>query len=146
MTFLQETGEQTCMYESRNRKSKECFVAMAALYQTLFNMKTSPPNLSNAVHVDTLKAFSINNESEDVKKVPNIVASFDYINLIGWKYHEKQQKSKQRGTAEFSLKSIVTDMNEEASTKEEKIKYGVLIDNGDGDIQTEDTLDSKPNK
>lgn len=144
MTFLQETGEQTCMYESRNRKSKDCFIAMAALYQTLFNMKTSPPNLSNAVHVDTLKSFSVS--EEELNKLPNIVASFDYINLIGWKYHEKQQKSKTRGSAEFSLKSVVTDMNEEATTEEEKIKYGVLIDNGDGEILTSEQEDNKPDK
>ena len=60
-------------------------------------------------------------------------------------YHEKQQKSKTRGSAEFSLKSVVTDMNEEATTEEEKIKYGVLIDNGDGEILTSEE-DNKPDK
>ena len=44
---------------------------------------------------------------------------------------EKQQKSKQRGSAKFSLKQVVKDMNAEAKTEEEKIKYGVIIDDGD---------------
>ena len=49
------------------------------------------------------------------------MATFDIINLIGWKYHKDQQKAKTRGTAEFSLKTVVKDMNEEASTEDEKI-------------------------
>lgn len=65
------------------------------------------------------------------------MASFDFINLIGWKYHEKQQKSKERGTAQFSLRQIVTDMNDEAKTEDEKIKYGVLIDDGSDTIKEE---------
>jgi hypothetical protein len=66
------------MFEARP-KNKELFVAAAALYKTLFNMKTSAPNLSSAIHVDTLCT----------PDPSNIVATFDYINLIGWKYHEK---------------------------------------------------------
>ena len=81
------TGEQTCMYESRTRKSLELFTAVAALYQTLFNMKTSAPNTANALHVDSLKDFGVD---KDIERPANIVATFDYINLIGWKYHEKQ--------------------------------------------------------
>jgi hypothetical protein len=68
------------MYEARKNKSKELFTAVSALYQTLFNMKSSPPNLANAVHIDSLI------EKSDPA---NIVATFDFINLIGWKYHEK---------------------------------------------------------
>jgi len=64
------------------------------------------------------------------------VATFDYINLIGWKYHEKQQKSKDRGSAQFSLKDVVKEMNEEATTDDEKIRYGVLIDDGSDEIKT----------
>lgn len=47
------------MYESRQTKSLELFTAVSALYQTLFNVKTSPPNLSNAVHVDILKNWRL---------------------------------------------------------------------------------------
>ena len=122
MHFLRDTGEQSCMVESRNFKSRELFTAVGAIYQTLFNMKTNPPNLANSVLIDNFKG---NNSS------PNIIATFDYVNFIGWKYHEKQQKSKQRGSAKFSLKQVVKDMNAEAKTEEEKIKYGVIIDDGD---------------
>jgi hypothetical protein len=79
------------MFESRRGKSLQLFTAVAALYQTLFNIQTSPPNLSNAVHVDTLKNWRLSDSDiSGQKKIPNIVATFDFVNLIGWKYHEKQ--------------------------------------------------------
>ena len=78
------------MFESRQGKSLQLFTAVSALYQTLFNVQTSPPNLSNAVHVDTLKDWRISESDLENNKIPNIVATFDFINLIGWKYHEKQ--------------------------------------------------------
>lgn len=84
--LLQKTGEQSCMFERRPNKSHELFVAVAALYQTLFNMTTSPPNLNNAVHIDSLV--------EGVQGASNIVATFDYVNMIGWKYSQGQQKAK----------------------------------------------------
>ena len=43
--------------------------------------------------------------------------------------------SKDRGTAQFSLKQIVSDMNDEAKTEDEKIRYGVLIDDGSDTIK-----------
>jgi NADH dehydrogenase [ubiquinone] 1 alpha subcomplex assembly factor 5 len=51
--FLRETGEQSGLHEGLRRKSLDTFTATAALYSTLFNMKTTPPNLNNAIHVDT---------------------------------------------------------------------------------------------
>ena len=65
MHFLRDTGEQSCMVESRNFKSRELFTAVGAIYQTLFNMKTNPPNLANSVLIDNFKG---NNSS------PNIIA------------------------------------------------------------------------
>ncbi len=63
----------------------------------------------------------------------NIIATFDFLNMLGWKYHESQQKAKQRGSAQFSLKDVVQDINEQEG--EEKVKYGVIIDDGDEIIE-----------
>ena len=84
-------------------------MATNALYKTLFNLQTCPPNLSNAVHIDSMVGESAKG---------NIAATFDFVNLIGWRYNESQPKAKKRGTAEFSLKQVVKDMNEEAQTEE----------------------------
>jgi len=57
-----------------------------------------------------------------------ILSSFDIIFLIGWKYHERQKKAKQKGTAEFSLKNAVSEMN---SQEADSVKYGIIIDDGE---------------
>ena len=71
--------------------------------------------------------------------INNIIVTFDFLNLIGWKYHESQQKPKKRGTAEFKLADVVSDINEKEEVDEfgevKKIKYGVLIDDGDKVIE-----------
>lgn len=64
----------------------------------------------------------------------NIIATLDMIFMIGWKYDPAQQKPKSRGTAQFSLKDVVKDLNEKEDDGEggpKKIRYGVLIDDGD---------------
>jgi len=58
------------------------------------------------------------------------------IFLIGWKYEESQQKPMKRGSAKFSLKDVVEEMNEkEGEGEKHKIKYGVIIDDGDNVIE-----------
>ena len=102
------------------------------------------------MHIDTLKDFTLHSlpltESTDPLLPPNIIATFDFINLIGWKYHTAQQKSKTRGTAEFSLQKVVEDMNEDAENEDEKIKYGVLIDDGDTVFDDEEAFKKSRDK
>ena len=50
----------------------------------------------------------------------NIISTFDLVHLIGWKYHPEQVEAKERGTAEFSLRNIVDEMNEENVDNEDK--------------------------
>jgi hypothetical protein len=69
------------------------------------------------------------------------MATFDLIFLIGWKYEETQQKPLKRGSAKFSLKDVVEQLNEKENPDEggekHKIKYGVIIDDGDNVIEKE---------
>lgn len=123
-------------------------MAVASLMQTLFNLQTSPPNENSSVHIDSLKDWyglerelepEASVEKEMFKSLPNIVSTFDLVHLIGWKYSPDQAKAKQRGTAQFSLRDVVSEMNEEADGDEEKhIKYGVLIDDGEKVIEQYD--------
>jgi hypothetical protein len=48
----------------------------------------------------------------------NIICTFDILHLIGWKYHESQQQPKERGSASFSLRDVVDDLNEEGDVDE----------------------------
>ena len=90
------------------------------------------------------KFINENSISEQQKQIllspiNNIIVTFDFLNLIGWKYHESQQKPKKRGTAEFKLADVVSDINEKEEVDEfgevKKLKYGVLIDDGDKVIE-----------
>jgi hypothetical protein len=99
--------------------------------------------MHHSIHVDHFKEWHPQGvdliEAGDPKwnSMPNIISTFDYVNLIGWKYDKKQQKPQERGTAEFSLKDVVDDMNEGEQKDTEtgevlpKLKYGQLVDNGD---------------
>ena len=53
--FIRQTGEQSSLHEGGRPKSRDLFIAAAALHQVLFNIKTSPPNLNNSIHVDQFK-------------------------------------------------------------------------------------------
>lgn len=143
--YLRMLGEQSAMHEGQRPKSPETFLAVASLMQTLFNLQTSPPNKESGVHVDLLKDwYGLDNSlshplaetSEQQPRPPNIVSTFDMVHLIGWKYHPNQEEAKERGSAQFSLKQVVSEMNEEnVDNEDQQIKYGVLIDDGDKVIE-----------
>ena len=65
------------------------------------------------------------------------MATLDLIFLIGWRYDESQPKPLERGSAKFSLKDVVKEMNEKEDEggDHHKIKYGVIIDDGDNIIE-----------
>ena len=75
----------------------------------------------------------------DIVKRPqsNILATLDLIFLIGWRYDESQPKPLERGSAKFSLRDVVEEMNEKEDEQGDhhKIKYGVIIDDGDNIIE-----------
>lgn len=70
------------------------------------------------------------------------MCSFDFLHLIGWKYHPGQQKAKERGSAEFRLADVVSEVNAAEEVDEfgevKKVKYGVLIDDGDEVIERDE--------
>ena len=51
-----------------------------------------------------------------------IIATFDYILLIGWKYHESQQRPLRRGEAEMTLEGMAKEM-EKYKEVDHKIQY-----------------------
>ena len=78
----------------------------------------------------------------------NVISTFDVIHLIGWRYHESQQQAKTRGTAQFSLKDVVSDINEKEEIDEvtgevQQVKYGVIIDDGEEIIEKDENDDDE---
>ena len=91
--------------------------------------------------IDTLKDHYLHPEIKERDPNANIISTLDLIFLIGWKYEESQQKPLKRGSAKFSLKEVVEEMNEKENPdndgEKHKIKYGVIIDDGDNVIEKE---------
>jgi NADH dehydrogenase [ubiquinone] 1 alpha subcomplex assembly factor 5 len=71
--YLRLTGEQSCLHEGLRPKSIDTFVATASMYKTLFNLRTSPPNLNNSIHVDHFKDWHAE-EDPQWDKLPNIIS------------------------------------------------------------------------
>lgn len=100
----------------------------------MFNTDTFPVNLNNTILVDTVKHLdsgdfnSLDPPIAIATNTKSVLCTFDIINLIGWKFHEKQAKPKDRGSAKFSLRDAVTEMNKK---EEGEVRYGVIIDDGD---------------
>ena len=131
------------MLSKRKRIPEETFIAAAALYETLFNKQIigKRDENSTSVLIDTLKDHYLHPEIKDRDPNSSIISTFDLIFLIGWKYEESQQKPLKRGSAKFSLKEVVEEINEKENLEDEgekhKVKYGVIIDDGDNVIEKE---------
>lgn len=90
-----------------------------------------------SVLIDTFKDKYMHPEITNKDPMINIIATLDLIFLIGWRYDSSQPKPLERGSAKFSLKDVVEEMNEKESEDgdKHKIKYGVIIDDGDHVIE-----------
>ena len=86
-----------------------------------------------SVLIDTFKEKYMDPDIINRDPMTNIIATLDLIFLIGWRYDSSQPKPLERGSAKFSLKDVVEEMNEKESEDgdKHKIKYGVIIDDGD---------------
>jgi hypothetical protein len=63
------------------------------------------------------------NQSE-TEKNENIVSTLEVCSMIGWRYHESQQKPKARGSADINFKDITKDILVE--NQEEAVNYGTI--------------------
>ena len=112
MQFIQNIGENNALLQTRKSVLKDIIYGTNAIYTTMFGDKEG--------------------------KVP---ATFEFINFIGWRYHESQQKPKKRGSAEFSLKTLQKELEEQVDPFEKdkvKMEYGE-IEVSDDENNTENT-------
>jgi NADH dehydrogenase [ubiquinone] 1 alpha subcomplex assembly factor 5 len=117
MEFLQCIGENNALLQSRNDMQRELLLSVAAIYDSLFRSQRHPDK---------------------------VFASFHIINFLGWKYHESQQKPKQRGTAEFSLKVLQKELEESGDPTEGKITaQSGTIEVDESDAEEEKSHDKK---
>ena len=121
------------MLTKRKHIPQDTFIAAAALYETLFNRRTIGKKDSNTVLIDTYKDTYMDERIIRRNRYGNIVCSMDVISLIGWKYHESQQQPMKRGSADFTLKDIVSDIKDDVDEQGKKfeVKFGTLVEEGD---------------
>ena len=141
MDFLKANGDQNAAIVKRSSKNPESFIAAAAIYQTLFNKLTIPLNEDSMLFDECVNDLDfLKHDEEDYFKKPydvirkkynflekhNVLSTFEYIFLVGWKYHEDQQKPKSPKMSNLSFREIV----DEIETKEDNayIRFGTLSD------------------
>lgn len=117
--FLTLTGENNFLKAKRLFKRKDTFISAIAIYQSLFNEK------SISKDSDDMRIVNVDLRQEDDNTF--VYASFEIATFISWKYHDSQQKSKERGSAEFSLKELASDVLNEDNNKDEDIRFGKII-------------------
>jgi len=116
MQFIQYIGENNALLQNRKEVMRDVVYGAAAIYQSLFKYPD-----------DETKIFS----------------TFEFINFLGWKYHESQQKPKKRGSAEFSLKDLQEEIEQSLESGSGKSKSTLgTIEVSDSD--TEEQEKKKP--
>ena len=103
-----------------------------------FNDRISTLKSSTTYHAKKFEKLSVLSEGQLAQLLDrgnNIVTSLTFMHLIGWKFHEGQQKPKAKGSAQFSLRDVVDELNDKDEQDEhgqkKQVKYGVLIDDGE---------------
>lgn len=144
MDYLRANGDQNWDVVRRPAKSPESFLAAASIYQTLFNKLTIPTNQDTMLFDECVNDLDfLRHDGDDFGKIPfsrirekynfpenlNILSTFEIIYLVGWKYHESQQKAKSPKMSQVSFREIV----DEIEMKEEGtyIKYGTISEEMD---------------
>lgn len=140
LEYLKVNGDQNAVLEKRDAKSPETFLAAASIYQTLFNRMTIPTD-ENTMLFDEFKndLEYLKEDPEDFGKVQydvlrkkyktpdqyNILATFEIIFMVGWKYHESQQKAKQPKLEQnFSFRDVMNEI--ELKEGKGSVKYGTI--------------------
>ena len=123
--FLKIIGETNFLKNRRLFKRKDTYISAMAIYQSMFNhnriVNESDEYIDHRVLELDFRRF------DDESKIAindYIYASVQIATFITWKFHPSQQKPKERGSAEFSLKDLATDILE--TDKENEIRFGKI--------------------
>ena len=111
-------GENNALLQSRKEIIRDVVYGASAIYQSLFACQDEPGK---------------------------VVSTFEFINFLGWKYHESQQKPKKRGSAEFSLKTLQQEIDESTEgTGSKGVSSSGSIEVSDSDSEEEGRDKKKP--
>jgi NADH dehydrogenase [ubiquinone] 1 alpha subcomplex assembly factor 5 len=121
MQFLQLAGESNVLHEKRQYKSKDTFIAAAAVYQSLFNKKIH--DMTNEI---SEKVIEVDVFAEEKGKATNVVANFEVMYGIGWKEPRKSAETELLSKRNpLDLKKMAEELRKTADTK-----YGSIDGSG----------------
>jgi hypothetical protein len=126
--FFKIIGETNFLTNRRLYKSKDTYTAAIAIYQNTFNSSRDKFEESTNDLKQRINKLKFT-ESPDY-----VYLTLEICSLICWKYHEDQQKPKERGSAQIDLKDLALDTlekNEDPTLRIGKIKP---IDNDEYEI------------
>eukprot|EP00826_Nyctotherus_ovalis_P050741 TRINITY_DN6257_c0_g1_i10.p5 TRINITY_DN6257_c0_g1~~TRINITY_DN6257_c0_g1_i10.p5 ORF type:complete len:143 (-),score=52.12 TRINITY_DN6257_c0_g1_i10:1847-2275(-) len=119
--FLQIVGEANVLSEKRPFKSKDTFVAAAAIYQSLFNKQIYDSRNEISEKVIPVDVFA-----KTKGKSTNVVGSFEVMYGIGWKEPRKSAETVQLSKSkDVDLKKMASELK-----KMGEVRYGRIDENG----------------
>ncbi len=144
--YLTQIGETNILINKRKIKSQNSLIAAMAIYRTVFNSKREKENYDIDL-IDT-RISRIDLRTKEDKELSNdhIYLTVEISSVIGWRYHENQQKPKERGSAEFSIKDLAIDVLEKDGNND--IRFGrIQLKEGQSDeFEILDITDKIKNK
>jgi NADH dehydrogenase [ubiquinone] 1 alpha subcomplex assembly factor 5 len=125
--FLKLIGETNSLCNRRLYKSKDTYIAAMALYQNIYNSKREKTDLENDQFKQKITKLKFS-DSDDF-----IYATIEICSLIAWKYHDSQQKPKERGSAEIDLKNLALESLEK--NEDPTLRIGKISPINDDDYE-----------
>ncbi len=121
--FLKIIGETNFLKNRRLFKRRDTYVSAMALYQSLFNHNRIVNDSDEFIDHRVIEV-DFRNRDDLLDLNDYVYASVQIATFITWKFHPSQQKPKERGSAEFSLKELATDILE--ADKDDEIRFGKI--------------------
>jgi NADH dehydrogenase [ubiquinone] 1 alpha subcomplex assembly factor 5 len=132
--FLKILGEMNFLTNRRLYKSHDTYIAAIALYQEFFNKKREELEESSPDLQRKITKLKLNDNLSDFVYLTMEITSF-----ISWKYHESQQKPKERGSAEFNIKNLAMETLEK--NDDPTLRIGTLKETSGGEFEIEETTE-----
>jgi NADH dehydrogenase [ubiquinone] 1 alpha subcomplex assembly factor 5 len=139
--FFTAIGENNILTNRRKYKRRDTYIAAMALYKELFNKQRDIDEVE--LYGDDARTVKIDFTSFDdgenisINKKEYVFLTMEITSFITWKYHESQQKPKERGSADFSLKEFAKEVFDEGL--DPTIRYGrISVEEGTEEFELEE--------
>ena len=135
MDYLSRTGLSFAGKNGRDTVLRDLFVATSVLYDSMYGRLYEPTESELSITVIIVEKIP-KEVLEKVKGKRVVPATFHLIQYLGWKEDASQPKPKSRGSGD--LGSFIDELIKEDPDAKDRIRYGVLGEEGTNKLQTEE--------